>query len=703
MLKKIAIALGILLLAAFAYLQLVFVPGVDGRMNALVDLGPFPVSEEAQTLHDTLYVADLHADTMMWRRDATKRHERGHVDLPRLREGGVDLQLFSTVTKSPRGQNFAQNSSDAPDNITLVATLQLWPVRTWQSLYERAAYQAQRLARIEADPDNRLVIARTAADMDQPEGTLVGLLLSEGAHPLEGKVENVQRLFDEGYRAMGLQHFFDNALGGSLHGQSQAGLTEFGVAAVREMWRLGIAVDLAHASEAVSRDVLALPERGPVFISHGGVRDTCEASQLRNLPDDILLDMTARGGIIGIGYFEGAICDITPTGIARAILRAIDLAGVEAVALGSDYDGSVATAFDTSQLAVITQALMDADLSDADIRAVMGENAKRFFRQSLPGGTGMAAPAPRPSGQEGPAANTDLAVEAVRVLSDDDMEGRQWGTPGNARARAWLTERITAVTGTPPEEHAFERTVTRRGESRDVTGINLVVTLPGRRAGRGAGLEDTAGQDDAPLLEIMAHYDHIGVDEGGDVFNGADDNASGVGALLAILDHFHTDPPEHEVRLLFLDTEEVGLAGAYAYVEDRMDDRPRVALNFDMIAQNEDGEIYASGTSHTPALRPVVESAADGLPLSILFGHDRPEDGANDWSLSSDHGAWHAEGIPFVYFGVADHRHYHQVTDEFETLPLPVYRRVVQLAVNTAERLDAQLPELAAARLQTSP
>ncbi|MEM7729638.1 MAG: M20/M25/M40 family metallo-hydrolase [Pseudomonadota bacterium] len=685
MLKKIGIGLLVLLLAGLAYLHFIFVPGVDASMNAVVDRGPYPVSDDAQALHDTLYIADLHADSLMWRRDATQRHARGHVDLPRLREGGVDLQLFSTVTKSPRGQNFAQNSADAPDNITLVATLQLWPVRTWQSLYERAAYQAQRLAKIEADPDNRLVIARSAADMDQPDGTIVGLLLSEGAHPLEGRVENVQRLFDEGYRAMGLQHFFDNELGGSLHGQSQAGLTEFGFDAVREMWRLGIAVDLAHASEAVSRDVLAMPERGPVFISHGGVRDDCEASQLRNLPDDILLDMAARGGILGVGYFEGAICDISPAGIGRAIVRAIDLLGVDAVALGSDYDGSVATAFDTSQLAVITHQLVEAGLSEPDIRGVMGENAKRFFTQSLPGGTGMQAPAPRLS------ANTDLAVEAVRVLSADDMEGRAWGTPGNARARAWLSERITAITGEAPEEHAFERTVTRQGETRDVSGINLIATLPGREA-------------DGPILEIMAHYDHIGMDaESGEIFNGADDNASGVGALLAVLDHFADNPPEHEVRFLFLDTEEFGLTGARAYVEDRVDDRPRVALNFDMIAQNEDGEIYASGTHHTPALRPVVEAAADSLELSVIFGHDRPEDGANDWSMASDHGPFHAEGIPFLYFGVADHAHYHQVTDEFETLPLPVYRQVVQLAVNTADALDDALPEIARARTQTAP
>lgn len=384
MFKKIMIGLLVLLVAGFAYLQLVFVPGKDASMNALVDLGPYEVSDTAKALHDTLYVADLHADSLMWRRNTTKRQSRGHVDLPRLRDGGVDFQVFSTVTKVPRGLNFAENSADAPDSFTLVAVLQLWPLRTWQSIYERAAYQAQRLTKYENNADNNLVIARTASDLIQPDGTIVGLLLTEGAHPLEGQIENVQRLFNEGYRAMGLQHFFDNELGGSLHGQSQAGLTEFGFDAVREMWRLNIAVDLAHASEQTSRDVLAMAEAGPVFISHGGVRDDCTVSQQRNLPDDVLTQIAQRGGIVGIGYFEGAICDISPEGIASAIVSAIDLMGVEAVALGSDYDGTVAVAFDTSQLAVITHELLKAGLSEADIRAVMGQNSLRFFSTSLP-------------------------------------------------------------------------------------------------------------------------------------------------------------------------------------------------------------------------------------------------------------------------------------------------------------------------------
>jgi Zn-dependent M28 family amino/carboxypeptidase len=274
----------------------------------------------------------------------------------------------------------------------------------------------------------------------------------------------------------------------------------------------------------------------------------------------------------------------------------------------------------------------------------------------------------------------------MKTLSDDVMQGREWGTDGNARARAYIKRMVAEMNGgIEPEEHAFTRTVTRRGQTRDVSGTNLIVTLPGRNP-------------DGPVLEITAHFDHIGVTEDGQIYNGADDNASGVGALFSILKSFREKPPQHEVKLVFLDTEEVGLAGAYEYVAAHLDDRPRVNINLDMIAQNEDGEIYAAGTHHTPELKPIIEEAAKGLGLTVIFGNDAPSFGANDWSNSSDHAAFHAVGIPFIYLGVADHPHYHRITDTFETIPLDVYRRVVQLTVNTAHALDDNLDAIAKPR-----
>ena len=382
-LKGLFILIASLLIAAAIYVFFVLVPGVDKDLNKVLDNGPYPVSEEAKTFHKTLLITDLHADNLLWRRNPEKRNNYGQVDFPRLREGGVNIQVFSAVTKSPRGLNFDGNDADAPDDIALLAKAQLWPVRTWNSIYERAAFQAQRLHKLANNSANNLIIAKRKSDLEQDDNVLIGLLLTEGAHPLEGKIENIKRLYDEGYRAMGLQHFFDNELGGSMHGRSQAGLTEFGKTAVTEMERQNIMIDVAHSSVASVRDVLSLTTQ-PIFISHGGTISHCPQTSNRNLPDDILIEIANRGGIIGIGYFSGVICDISPKGVASAIIHAVNLLGEDAVALGSDFDGSVTTAFDTSELAALTHELLRQGLSEPVIRKVMGENAKRYFAENLP-------------------------------------------------------------------------------------------------------------------------------------------------------------------------------------------------------------------------------------------------------------------------------------------------------------------------------
>lgn len=291
-----------------------------------------------------------------------------------------------------------------------------------------------------------------------------------------------------------------------------------------------------------------------------------------------------------------------------------------------------------------------------------------------------------------PKADIKLATEAMRVLSADDMQGRRAGTDGNAMARAYISQQAAALNGgVAPAEQSFVRSVKRRnGETFDAVGTNLIVTLPGQTP-------------DGPILEITAHYDHLGV-ENAEIYNGADDNASGVGGLLAILKSFQKAPPEHEVRIIWLDTEEMGLTGAYEYVDTLTDGRARVNMNLDMIAQNEAGTIYMAGAHHTPALKPLVELAAETVDIDVRFGHDRPEDGSDDWTTQSDHGAFHKVGIPFVYFGVEDHPHYHRPTDTFETIPLNSYHAAVQLAVNTAHVLDDNLDAIAvAATLSEAP
>ena len=360
---------------------------LEDQLNKVEPHAPYKISDRTKALHQTLNLADLHADTLLWGRDLLARGTRGHVDVPRLVEGRFALQVFSTVTKSPRGQNYDHNKDDS-DSITLLATINGWPPRTWGSLLERALFQAERLDQAARRSPNALMVLHTRADLErlialraQGSSIVGGILETEGAHPLEGKIENVQRLFDAGFRMIGLQHFFDNELGGSLHGASKGGLSPFGYQAVRAIEDLGMVVDVAHSSEKVVDDVLQVATK-PIVVSHTGVKGTCDSP--RNLTDDRMRAIALKGGLIGIGYWEGAVCDYTPKGIAKALRYAVDLVGVDHVAFGSDYDGTTNVKFDASESAALIQAMLDAGFTDEEVRKVSGENTLRFFLGRLP-------------------------------------------------------------------------------------------------------------------------------------------------------------------------------------------------------------------------------------------------------------------------------------------------------------------------------
>jgi membrane dipeptidase len=366
-----------------------FAPGiVESSMNKIDGKPLLKVSAEALALHKTLTIVDLHSDTLMWQRNMVQRAERGHMDLPRLLDGNVALQVFSSVSKTPKGQNYDANSADS-DNITLLAFAQLQPVRTWSSLLERSLYHAQKLDEANAYSSRQLFRVRNsegidtllASRKDKPKNPIVGALLSiEGLQNLEGKAENLDKLYAAGFRMAGITHFFDNELAGSMHGIKKGGLTPFGREIVRRMEAKGMIVDIAHCSQTCVTEILAMAKR-PVVSSHGGVQATCKVN--RNLSDEHIRGVAKTGGIIGIGYWDAAVCDTSPKSIAAAMKHVRDLVGIGHVALGSDYDGATTVRFDTSKLVQVTQALMDASFTPDEIRAVMGGNAIRVLREGL--------------------------------------------------------------------------------------------------------------------------------------------------------------------------------------------------------------------------------------------------------------------------------------------------------------------------------
>ena len=383
----------VLLLVAGAGGYFTIVPGiVDRSRNKILKHQPYKISRAGRDMHDSLIIMDWHSDTLLWNRNLLKRSDHGHVDVPRLIEGNVAIQMFTAVTKSPRGMNYESNTAGS-DNVTWLAIAQLWPPATWTGLYERALYQSLRLHDCASREPERVKIIRSQSDLiralqvrsktksNRSEGMVLALLGIEGCHCLEGKLENVKGLYDAGYRMISLHHFFDNELGGSLHGISGDGLTEFGRQVVREPERLKIIIDVAHSSPAVVDDVLHLATR-PLVVSHTGVHGVCQTK--RNISDEQMQRIANMGGLICIGYGDGAVCDISPDGIVKSLRYAIDLVGEDHVALGSDYDGNTTVAFDTSELSVLTQKMIDHGFSDTEIAKVMGGNSVKFLHSYLP-------------------------------------------------------------------------------------------------------------------------------------------------------------------------------------------------------------------------------------------------------------------------------------------------------------------------------
>jgi membrane dipeptidase len=360
---------------------------VDEQENKVLKRPPYPASERAFGLHKDLTIADLHADSLLWERDLLERGTYGHVDIPRMVDGNVALQVFSLPTKTPRGLNIEHND-DRSDNIRLLAIVDRWPIRTWSSLTQRALYRASRLHQMAEASRGTFVVIESAADLSsyleqrrQNRNLTAGMLSIEGAHALDGKLENLDVLYRAGYRMMSPSHFFDNDIGGSAAGMGKTGLTEKGREWVRQMEARHMIIDLAHASAKTIDDVLAMSTR-PLVVSHTGVRGTCNNN--RNLSDEQIRAIAAKGGLIGIGYWDTASCGTDAAAIVKAMRYVSERVGAEHVALGSDFDGAVTTPFDTTGLVQITDAMLAAGYSEQEIRMIMGENVMKFLQQNLP-------------------------------------------------------------------------------------------------------------------------------------------------------------------------------------------------------------------------------------------------------------------------------------------------------------------------------
>ncbi|MFZ6746319.1 M28 family peptidase [Undibacterium sp. JH2W] len=277
------------------------------------------------------------------------------------------------------------------------------------------------------------------------------------------------------------------------------------------------------------------------------------------------------------------------------------------------------------------------------------------------------------------AAEPAQAMLDVSRLASEEMAGRATESKGSALARDYIVGRLQKIGLTPCKDsfvHKFEFQ-TREGVTRN--GQNILACQSGSMAGHAT----------APLVAITAHYDHLGVRDG-KIFYGADDNASGVAAVLAIADAMQKQPPQHDVMYILFDAEELGLSGSHAFAAKPVVDLWRIGINinFDMIARGDKGELYASGAYHTPVFKDLLLSLDGMQGIKLKFGHDRPEQGQDDWTKQSDHLPFFLAGVPHIYFGVEDHADYHQPSDTADKINPQFYLGAVDLLTKASYLLD---------------
>jgi microsomal dipeptidase-like Zn-dependent dipeptidase len=351
---------------------------IESHINKIRKRPPYHVGGAISRIHNQLTIVDLHADSLLWNRDLLKKEHYGHTDVPRLLDGNVAIQVFGVATHFPFGV----------DLITLLSMFHGWPVRTWRDWFERAIYQSQKLDKFISRSAGKIRLIKSVKDLDEvltlrKERTdRLGVLLAlEGAHALNGKLSNLVKLYDSSFRVFGISHFRDNEAGSSAHGRNKAGLSVFGYELVHMLQELHMIIDLSHASWRVIDDVIEVV-KSPVIVSHTGVRGTCDNS--RNLTDRQVEKVAKGGGLIGIAMISRALCGKQIRDMVAAIRYVSNLVGVDFVGIGSDFDGGITAPFDASGLPLLTEELLSDGFNEGDVAKIMGGNALRVFRETLP-------------------------------------------------------------------------------------------------------------------------------------------------------------------------------------------------------------------------------------------------------------------------------------------------------------------------------
>lgn len=270
--------------------------------------------------------------------------------------------------------------------------------------------------------------------------------------------------------------------------------------------------------------------------------------------------------------------------------------------------------------------------------------------------------------------NETMLLQNIKTLSSDAFEGRRTGTKGANKAKEYIINQFHILEVLPLDKK-FEQSFYFSKNGKSYYGTNILGLIKGT-------------ENNEKYIVISAHYDHEGIKKGL-IYNGADDDASGVSALISFAEYFKNNPPKHSIILAAFDAEELGLQGSKYFVNNSIVpiNKIMVNLNMDMISRSDTNELFAVGTRFNKTLKEVISNFKQSKTVKLIAGHDG-KDGLEDWTDSSDHGSFHKKGIPFIYFGVDDHRDYHMPTDDYENIQPEFYKESVKIIMEVFNKID---------------
>jgi Zn-dependent M28 family amino/carboxypeptidase len=270
--------------------------------------------------------------------------------------------------------------------------------------------------------------------------------------------------------------------------------------------------------------------------------------------------------------------------------------------------------------------------------------------------------------------NEDTLLMHLKTMSSDAFEGRKTGTAGGIKTRKYIINQFHSL-GVLPLVNDYEQSFSFVEKNKSYKATNILGWVKGT-------------EKPNSYIVISAHYDHEGIINN-TIYNGADDNASGVSALFSFAEYFKNNPPKHSVILAAFDAEEFGLLGSKYFVKNPIVplNKIKLNLNMDMISRSDENELFAVGTRYHEHLKQLILNIKTDGDIKLIAGHDGADHKEN-WTYSSDHASFHQKNIPFLYFGVTDHKDYHEPTDDFENIQPQFYIEAVKTIIAVFKNID---------------